>query len=905
MPNTVQLKRNGQIVYPITDVSCVMGLEEGAITEAILCWDGASTPVVADIPAGVVVTYNTTNYTGTLAASASTVGKIYMVATGTNNVYDRYMTFASGQNYSWQNIGNTTIDLSTYATQAELEQLEAKVDDLNNAVEIVPQTNALSYSSADDSPNSINTSTNKWEAHPVGYAYMMLPVIPGAKYTITTRSNRNCKATMLAEDTGAVGDDVVFATGWSEVQTLSMNTTTVWEAPANAKYLYIQRANNEITVSPSSITERVVTSVIQTLKEEIDGLVEGKDTILQPVNFADYLIFDYGLNTSTLKWGTNASYKHTLIPVPADAKTVIAKAASSGGTRIAWLDTMISNSSGADASITAGTTVTTTVAGEEVTIQVPEDAKYMYVYLGQLTDGVYPYKPSYLAISSELVANNNYGGFTEKQAVSTDELLDITTLVGKDIDLSAPTRYKCYVTSTNTWSGVAYCKHFYIPVNGGDVVFIRPKKNCYSTYTFTTTIQAPSANGGSVDVVPGVTNTTIYGGNTARVIVPSGAKYICFTTGDTRYVFGIEGRTPDKVIVCPPVLASDSIVSLNPDSEFIPKMMSAKKRYYTSTDTTEPSPLVIAHLSDIHGNWDNVARFIEFTEHHSSNIDLLLNTGDTVESYYSDGITGYADIDGAEDILNVIGNHDTRGTSEGLAQWRDHIGVDAYNLLIKPFVGNWGVIQPEDAETNGYCYYYKDFTTKHLRFVVVDMMAYDATQDAWLAGVLANANESGLHIVIATHYAGVRSYAEQDEAVFDKVSSNYTTLYSMGGSSANLTGYNTSAYLMGDTVDAFIQNGGKFVGYLQGHYHADFVAKVNKYPGQLIFAIGSSKSGEVRDFDHIIGTRNQDEFQIVAIDTVNTIVKLYKVGANYDRYGRKKGSICVDYTTGQVLGEGW
>ena len=130
MANTVQLTQDGNIVYPITDVSCVMGLDEGAITEAVLCWDGASTPVVANIPAGVVVTYNSTTYTGTLAASADTVGKIYMVATGTSNNYNRYMTFAGSPSYVWQNIGDTTIDLSSYATKAEVTELEAKVTNM-------------------------------------------------------------------------------------------------------------------------------------------------------------------------------------------------------------------------------------------------------------------------------------------------------------------------------------------------------------------------------------------------------------------------------------------------------------------------------------------------------------------------------------------------------------------------------------------------------------------------------------------------------------------------------------------------------------------------------------------------------------------------------------------------------
>lgn len=128
-PNTIQIRfPDGSVAYPVTDVSCVMGLNGSAVTEAILCWDGASTPVVADIPAGVTVTYNGTTYTGTLAASSSTTGKIYMVATGTANNYDRYMTFAGGSSYVWENIGDTTIDLTTYVTQTQFSQLEHKVN---------------------------------------------------------------------------------------------------------------------------------------------------------------------------------------------------------------------------------------------------------------------------------------------------------------------------------------------------------------------------------------------------------------------------------------------------------------------------------------------------------------------------------------------------------------------------------------------------------------------------------------------------------------------------------------------------------------------------------------------------------------------------------------------------------
>ena len=81
--------------------------------EAEIAWDGASTPVVANIPAGVEVEYNSTTYTGTLTASASTLGTTYYVA-GDNGDWNRYVTVKEGNNYVWFDLGGTDIDLSDY-----------------------------------------------------------------------------------------------------------------------------------------------------------------------------------------------------------------------------------------------------------------------------------------------------------------------------------------------------------------------------------------------------------------------------------------------------------------------------------------------------------------------------------------------------------------------------------------------------------------------------------------------------------------------------------------------------------------------------------------------------------------------------------------------------------------------
>lgn len=86
----------------------------------VLAWDGASTPVVANIPAGVVVHYNGTAYTGTLAASATTKSSIYLVHSDatpgvTRDVYEEYVTVNLGSTatpaYAWEALGNTDISL--------------------------------------------------------------------------------------------------------------------------------------------------------------------------------------------------------------------------------------------------------------------------------------------------------------------------------------------------------------------------------------------------------------------------------------------------------------------------------------------------------------------------------------------------------------------------------------------------------------------------------------------------------------------------------------------------------------------------------------------------------------------------------------------------------------------------
>ena len=91
----------------------------------IIAWDGSAAPVVANIPAGVVVTYNGTNYTGTLAADSAQAGAFYLVKSATQaggalDKYDEYVPVGEADSKTWEKIGDTQIDLSNVVTGVSL-----------------------------------------------------------------------------------------------------------------------------------------------------------------------------------------------------------------------------------------------------------------------------------------------------------------------------------------------------------------------------------------------------------------------------------------------------------------------------------------------------------------------------------------------------------------------------------------------------------------------------------------------------------------------------------------------------------------------------------------------------------------------------------------------------------------
>lgn len=92
-------------------------------------------------------TYN--GQTGTLTASATTAGKVYLVSNG-NDSYEQWITTQSGSTYSWTSLGSTTVDLTGVAKIITLNGKQYAVSegttqvDLGNVVTGVNAQQAIS-----------------------------------------------------------------------------------------------------------------------------------------------------------------------------------------------------------------------------------------------------------------------------------------------------------------------------------------------------------------------------------------------------------------------------------------------------------------------------------------------------------------------------------------------------------------------------------------------------------------------------------------------------------------------------------------------------------------------------------------------------------------------------------------
>jgi len=363
------------------------------------------------------------------------------------------------------------------------------------------------------------------------------------------------------------------------------------------------------------------------------------------------------------------------------------------------------------------------------------------------------------------------------------------------------------------------------------------------------------------------------------LIAPENAIYlVCSSNTNYQYGFNVQCLTSMNYI-------ADRIIN---DTDII------------NANFKKNSTFSFVFFSDVHGGNINVEHIINYAEEH--NINTIINGGDTILRYLDDpqeSFDWYANLISTShvDILSAVGNHDVwKG-----AYWTKGPSTEIYNTIIKPITDNFtNIIQPTSAESEGLCYFYKDYD--NIRVIVINAMSgsesvkfWDQNQATWFENVLNDAYTNNKHVIVCTHAPYAKNIAQRDEKSNWNSWIDYRTW-----SSSDAIIIETEPL---DIIKNFITQGGKFICLLTGHEHCDNILWATGYENLLMVNIASA-----RYTNHSDGIYYSDEnsdyydcFNHCEVDTTNGIFKIMRIGWNMDASTKKRTTFTYNYFTHTII----
>lgn len=211
----------------------------------IIAWDGTAAPVIANVPAGVVITYNDVEYTGTLSANSATPGAFYLIKSATDtsgspkDVYDEYVPVGSEGNKTWEKIGDTQIDLTDVVTAVSLN----KVTDTAIGTDATFSTSNVA--------SSVTPTTKKLATTTVtGVSGSTTPSVVQGRTSQTTADGSGTASTTNTDWLKGVS----VSSGVLTIGAATLDTQTTYSANAPSSITVPTAASDATTVATGSVT---------------------------------------------------------------------------------------------------------------------------------------------------------------------------------------------------------------------------------------------------------------------------------------------------------------------------------------------------------------------------------------------------------------------------------------------------------------------------------------------------------------------------------------------------------------------------------------------------------------------------------------------------------------------------
>lgn len=650
---------------------------------------------------------------------------------------------------------------------------------------------------------TINTTTRYTWRSTNAYRHIRISVNDTIN-TIQLQANNNsyCEyAFLTAAD--STGEKASFASGYSKVEKIDAGNTANLIIPSDAKYLYIYAGSqSSLPNTPENITITYKPNVTYTSKiNRLTNKVDAIDQTLPDINTIQQ-------NVNTIQeWLTT---KHT----------IITPNSTNGVWQYGWFGTNNNNWRWNRAT------------------NVNKNIGARVVEIGE----------------GKTIDTTNYNKLSLKAA---------STSIG----------YINWHLSKNYWTEIGLAYTFL----NGDFSF--PAVGAYTICD--ASLFCEDYKPGSATSINGAPYKTIAAGNEEEVDIPADAKYLvvlitksnqqsqtastlttvaCGTTiiftdeveMDTTFPTFKDEITNRIDNISDEIGKGTELEDFYPVKEVKKKIEQARIQSYELESTpTETDGFTFIHFSDCHGGsdlnhskeqWGKMMKYCKAL-YDTGVIDDVVDTGDVAQDNYSNlTITGRGIRDWRVDddnftqlVITLVGNHDTKYSSTEATggTWRQHIGKDVYDQLIGPNVSNWNVIAPDNANTEGKCYFYKDYTHNgyKMRALFLDMMGWgykrengvetsDNSQREWVWNTLKEAISEKMVVVVFCH-----EVPAQFMTIPSSMSSKYTSTLNTDGN--NLSSYNPKFNEVAYLIHHFMKLGGRFAGYICGHSHTSFIGRIS------------------------------------------------------------------------------
>lgn len=330
----------------------------------------------------------------------------------------------------------------------------------------------------------------------------------------------------------------------------------------------------------------------------------------------------------------------------------------------------------------------------------------------------------------------------------------------------------------------------------------------------------------------------------------------------------------------------NSRFATNADEDEV-KVIQSKRFYKQPSKKAQGKCTSILFFADVHLVVGNLLKIKDFAQKHKKYIDDVVHLGDAVGNVYKGN---FALWDNYPNALNIIGNHDVYdGSYKKILSDKSK-----YSIYFEKYIKSWNVVQPEDAQANGICYFYKDYNDD-VRLIAIDCMNPNNAQFDWFVKALSGARKAGLKVVIATHIPPT------GDAGLD---CNFNSIdYAFEHASTEASGKNFTRFV--DAVDEFISQGGGFVAWICGHSHHDrfMHATGTKYKQLIVVMECATDFDYWTDADHVRDTPTGTCWEIISIESVSNVLKIARFGNNFDHYLRHKGTLCYDFKNHKLISQ--